>query len=427
MSYVENKHDNAPPSVTASVTDNTPQKERLYVWFLAGGLCLIAVIGAVAPRSLSFLPGVMGVLAFCGHRLVYKAWPSPHMPSFAIALGICLLGLLSSIWGVDPDESIERSYKSLLILMPGALLISSILSAPAAFAERVFKLAPYALLIMLVPTFLELATEGYLYGMIKGVDNPEDINMSSFNRGVVFIAFFTCPAMAAYFLHKPQGIWSRFILPALCALLALGVCILTDSQSAQLALATSLLFFFAYRFIKGWVWKPLQILLITMLFAAPWIAISMFNSLPAILSEYSWFQSAYAMHRMEIWDFVARYALQQPLYGYGMEATKAIQDFDTKMLYFRYPVVLHPHNFALQIWIEFGAIGVLICSGLFYYLLQRIERLPEAASRLSLAMFMSVLCMASTAYGLWQGWFLGAVMLTAVFCTIFTIPKTRDS
>lgn len=422
MSTHESAHNEVHPAI-----GNLCKKENLYVWFLAGGLCLIALIGTIAPRSLSFLPGVMGVLAFPAHRLVYRAWPSFFLPSFAIICGVCLLGLISTLWAVDPAETLERSYKSFLILAPASLLISVILNAPHAFAQRFFKIAPYALLVMLALTFLELVSGGFLYAVFKGVEDAEDVNMSSFNRGIVFITFFICPVIAAYFVSKPQGLWSRFILPAICIFLALGVFAMTDSQSGQLALAASLLFFFLYGFIKGWIWKPLEILLMALLFSAPWIAISMFNALPAILGEYSWFQNAYAMHRMEIWDFVARYALQQPFYGYGMEATKAIQDFDTQRLYFRYPVVLHPHNFALQLWIEFGIIGIIACCVLFYYMLEKIRQLPVAASQLSLSIFISILCVASTGYGLWQGWFLGAIALSAAFCAIFVHQKAQDS
>ncbi len=121
---------------------------------------------------------------------------------------------------------------------------------------------------------------------------------------------------------------------------------------------------------------------------------------------------------MEIWDFVARRALENPLYGFGVEATKAMKDFDTARIYHPTTQILHPHNFALQIWIEFGVIGALLASGFFTWLCVSISKLNIAEARQCLPALMACITLAAVTYGLWQGWWLGSFILLAVFCVL---------
>ena len=57
----------------------------------------------------------------------------------------------------------------------------------------------------------------------------------------------------------------------------------------------------------------------------------------------------YAGARMEIWDYVSRYALQNPLYGFGVEATRQVPSFGSTESYQEGQTILHPHNFVLQL------------------------------------------------------------------------------
>ncbi|MEZ5918889.1 MAG: O-antigen ligase family protein [Alphaproteobacteria bacterium] len=114
---------------------------------------------------------------------------------------------------------------------------------------------------------------------------------------------------------------------------------------------------------------------------------------------------------------VAR-ALEQPLHGFGIEATRALTDFDTRQLYSPTKGVLHPHNFTLQLWIEFGLPGVLLAGAFIGFILRKIGTLPGHAARVALATFIATLCVASTGYGLWQGWWLGSFAALAAFTVI---------
>ena len=85
-----------------------------------------------------------------------------------------------------------------------------------------------------------------------------------------------------------------------------------------------------------------------------------------------------ALHRMLIWDFTAERIAERPLLGWGMEASRTVPGgrgqpeaaaLDRMRVtdpgqrrWFAEPHVqilpLHPHNGALQLWLELGAVGV---------------------------------------------------------------------
>jgi len=173
---------------------------------------------------------------------------------------------------------------------------------------------------------------------------------------------------------------------------------------------------FPYRFrLAGYVLAAVFALVILV---APWLMMAAFKYLPALLAGHEWFGRAYANNRLEIWDYVSRYALKHPLYGFGVEATRVTTDFDTKQIYQKTSTILHPHNFVIQAWVEFGLLGASLVAGMMTHLLLSLFRLEVRRQRAALPVLIGCLLFMSVSYGIWQAWFLGllsAVMaLTAI-------------
>jgi O-antigen ligase len=211
--------------------------------------------------------------------------------------------------------------------------------------------------------------------------------------------------------------WSKGLIFVL-ALISIAILLKTQSQSAQLAVlgGVAAFLFFPYR-VKS-AWTVLAVLITGVMLVLPFVAQAAFQHLAFALHDMSWFSKGYAADRLEIWDYVSRRALERPLYGFGIEATRAITDFDTQQLYSPTKGVLHPHNFTLQLWIEFGLPGVLLAGGFIGFILNGIGTLPRSVARVALATFIAALCVASTGYGLWQGWWLGSFAALAAFAVI---------
>ncbi len=130
---------------------------------------------------------------------------------------------------------------------------------------------------------------------------------------------------------------------------------------------------------------------------------------------------AYAGHRLEIWDYVSRYALQEPIHGYGIEMVRATLDFDSKRQFLDENNVLHPHNFAIQLWAEFGIIGIFTAMALVYAFFTSIEKnfsIPQ--QKVILPTVMATLIPASVAYGLWQGQWIGLMFHVAAVTLMAT-------
>lgn len=120
-----------------------------------------------------------------------------------------------------------------------------------------------------------------------------------------------------------------------------------------------------------------------------------------------------APQRLEIWNFIAGHIFEHFLYGSGVEATRAIQSFDTNQIYYPSDTVLHPHNFALQIWIEFGLVGATLAVMFCAHMLHLIRtKLSVDNARVALPVFVAWLSVNTTGYGIWQSWWLGASFFT---------------
>lgn len=194
---------------------------------------------------------------------------------------------------------------------------------------------------------------------------------------------------------------------------------LTQSQSGQLSFLIGglTLLLFPHKMKASYVILALGIILA--MFLTPYIVTMLYDALIDDAQTIPWLKDAYAGNRLEIWEFVMRYALDSPLYGYGMEATRYITDFQHKHIYHPGTSVLHPHNFSIQIWMEFGIIGLIAASGFFIFIVRAIQNLDLCERKAIMAVFIATLSVASIGYGLWQSWWLGEfIFLAAISATM---------
>jgi O-antigen ligase len=167
-----------------------------------------------------------------------------------------------------------------------------------------------------------------------------------------------------------------------------------------------------------WVWKALAFAVVLYFMTFPALALYAYQFQDAVnASPYFGHNGAFGGQRLEIWHGVAEKVLARPWLGYGTEATRVLH-FDFKK-YFPGGTVLHPHNLALQIWIEFGLFGIVAACAALVYLLRAIcVDMDGIARRAALPTFMMSLLIGSTAYGMWQGWWIGALILLAAYFII---------
>lgn len=380
-------------------------------------LCVfLPVVGILFPRALAFAPGVVALVGIAAFRLMNGKFPALSRGALGLALGVFLLMVVSALWALDADGALSRAFKTLGVMLGGALFFSMARQEAMPGLKIFRRFFPVAVIIAGLICALDLSHGGRLHHVLhpdQAETGPE--NMFYLNRSAV--VFILCLLPALFIARDEKAGWRRYLPGALLAVCAAALW-QTNSQSAQLGFVLAAVFYFLFPYARQKAWTGLKILLCALLLAAPFLAQLMYQYLPPLAVEISWLQQGYAASRMEIWDFVARRALEQPFWGFGTEATRRITDFDTAQIYQRGTEILHPHNFALQIWIEFGLLGVIPAAGFFTWLIGRVRRAGENAARLFLPALFAGIAMAATSYGLWQGWWLGLFWLAAGYCAL---------
>jgi O-antigen ligase len=120
-----------------------------------------------------------------------------------------------------------------------------------------------------------------------------------------------------------------------------------------------------------------------------------------------------AEHRLLIWSFVGHRIAERPLFGWGLDAARAIPGGREPIRRGETWLPLHPHNAPLQLWLELGVPGVVLASlavAALWLALAAAEwpRGFFAAAGGSLAA-ASVACLGT--YGVWEEWWLGTLVL----------------
>ena len=69
-----------------------------------------------------------------------------------------------------------------------------------------------------------------------------------------------------------------------------------------------------------------------------------------------------AGHRLLIWSFVGERIAERPLLGWGLDASRAIPGGKEEIRPGLTRLPLHPHNAALQVWLELGMPGALLAA-----------------------------------------------------------------
>lgn len=385
------------------------------LWIMLLGFA--PIIAAMGPRALSFLPALILVVGVTGYFMSNRKRPLFSIKPMIYMGFVSTLCLISVLWSIDPPDAIDRAGKIALVLMGNGILLSYILARPV---QRL-KFFPLIFLSCYIGGLLLIIEELYWLGPLttmfsKLIGQTIEFKYSDLNRGIVAIVLCTPAAIALAGFTITNALKRRAVYAAIIISL-ISISLLTFSQSSHLALAVMGFFFFFFPYKREWAWLTLAMLLSALIFATPFMVQYFFNALPPLIQGVNWFQYSYALERLEIWDYVSRFAMQKPLTGFGVEATR-MTTFDTAEIYQPGNTILHPHNFAVQIWMEFGVLGATCGSLFLVYILDAIRKLPELPARVCLASMMGSLAVASTGYGIWQGWWLGTFILIAAYCMI---------
>ena len=374
----------------------------------------VAVLQSKAMAPLALIP--MGITLLLGWR---EGW-RPSLPIGAVLMfGMILVAwaAITSLWAPDSGRA------AMLALTLAAMMLLAHSAASAARGARLMPWIGFGLVLGLAAALADWQSGNALRAAVRGLKEAPEALM-----------FGLKPAASLMALLLPMGFtlpWPWFARAALL-LVGAGVLITLPGETARLAtmagFAAALLSLAAPRLVPRLIGAMLGLAILVMPLIVGFIPKIPTANLP--LS---------AVHRLVIWDFTVARIAEKPLTGWGLEASRAMPGGraqpDTATLdrlnitnpaqraFLANPHVevmpLHPHNGALQLWLELGGVGALLGAVLMLALGFAASRSPAPA--VGAGMLASAAVTGMLSFGLWQAWWVASLLLAMV--ALHLVPR----
>lgn len=383
--------------------------KRLHNGHVLGVTAFVApLVGFYSPRDMAVVL-VLAALAGGGVQLLRGGpWPIfRHLPAVALA-AIVIWAAVSVAWTTEPLGSAAHAVARLAGNLACGLVIVEIAVGLGDNERRILvrmMLTGFALALIILAW--ERAFDFPLRRLLPFRDETQIMVMQSFNRGLTVLALVAFPVVFA--------LWRRSRTLALAAwAVTLGLLATMPSTAALLALAVGGVLAAITHAWPRTVLAATGTALVIATLVVP--AAARFIPPAAEFPREATSLPASAHHRLIIWRFTADRIVERPLFGWGFDASRSIPGNDRILGHGLVALPLHPHHAALQWWLELGAVGALL-GAVFLATMVRALRVisnrPERAA--ALALFVGASVIAFVSYGVWQGWWIATLSLSAAF------------
>jgi O-antigen ligase len=377
----------------------------------------VAVLQSKAMAPLALVP--MAITLGLGWRAGWR----PGVPQSSVLV----LGLLLMVWGaVTSSWAPEPGRAALLAVTLAAMMLLAHGAAGAAQGARLLPWIGFGLVLGLAAAFADWQSGNALRAAVRGLKEVSEALM-----------FGLKPAASLMALLLPMAFALPWHWGARAVLLVLGAAVLISlpGETARLAtiagLGAAVLGLAAPRVGPRLVGAGVALVILLMPFLVTFVP-----QIPSPKLPHS------AVHRLVIWDFAAARIAEKPLTGWGLEASRAMPGGraqpDAATLdrlnitlpahreFLALPHVevmpLHPHNGALQLWLELGGIGALIGAALMLALGFAASR--SAAPAVGAGMLASAAVTGMLSFGLWQAWWVASLLLAMVALAL--VPRRGE-
>jgi O-antigen ligase len=415
--------------VRRTLTDRSRVTARLESAALRsdGRTAVLAAAGFIAPPLGLFAPlGLSPLLFFAAiGALVVAArerqWPLASRPLLIGFAALVAWSALSAIWAIDPAHSLLRALRLAAELGSGLILLDAAHRLTPRGRHLVLLALTAGLVLGALLVGLDRATDGALVRPFSQRYN----GATAQDRGATVYAMLVWPALL--WTGRRHGPLAALVLLALVA----ATILVLPSDAAKLALGVGGIVFLLGLGLGRMFAREGQWLVPLLLLAMPFLALSLPPTTTlAAMHDFK----ASGIHRLIIWRFAAEHVAERPILGWGLDASRDLPGMHER---FALPVgtggettmvemmPLHPHNNAIQLWLELGLPGALIGAALIAFVLRRLAApdLDPGVRTVALAALAASLVIACLSYGLLQGWWLGALCLASLFATVVLPPR----
>lgn len=374
---------------------------RIATWSEAGldtAALLFFPLLVLLPRGIAALVSAAGL---CAAGLVLSAGrfrSSPGLAVMVVLLGCLLLwGGLSALWSVDPLRTLTVTARLAGLFAVGLALLAAAecLTDPRRLMH--FCLGGLALGITLAAT--DLVTHGGLSSFFS----DRVYRATRLNQASVSFAIMLFPA-SAVLVCCGQAILGLL----LAAVTATTIYALAGTAAKAVLLAGLPMGLLLYR-SRSVVARAAAVISAVVIITAP-LSFARLERVPG-LGETVDVVKVSAGHRLLIWSFAGDRIAERALAGWGLDSSRAIPGGQDPIRAGETWMPLHPHNAALQLWLELGVPGAVLFALLVAFVWRALAAAPwpplfAAAAGAGLTTAL-VGCFAT--YGIWQEWWLGTL------------------
>jgi len=355
----------------------------------------------VVPRGIAALASVAGL--FAAGLLLTAGRPAP-VRDFGRAIGLfaALLtwGGISILWSIDPWRSLEMTARLAGLFAAGfaLALAADVIAAPARLGTcLVFGFAATVTLAV-----ADLAT----HGALSRPFSTRFYQPSWLNQASITFAILLLPASAFLF---GRGRRVAALLLGLAG--AATICALAGT-AAKVALGAGLPVA-----LLCWRWRAATarigaLLAVLVILTAPLTFTRLERGAELVTTADEVKLSA--GHRLLIWSFVGDRIAEHALAGWGLDSSRAIPGGKDPIQPGETWLPLHPHNAALQLWLELGVPGAVLLAlvvGTLWLALAAARWPPWFAAAAGGSLATAFVATFAT-YGIWEEWWQGTLWLS---------------
>jgi len=392
-----------------------PLSPRLNTWALAAVAFLIVPVGVLAQKGEIILLGLAGAVLLVQAASAGTWRQAFRTPTAAIFIVLLIWSLATAAWAISTTDALEL-WKSLALIFAAILILLNAARGLSAQARiDVATWAAFGLCLGLALLAIEIAFDLPITQQLQS-KGPAP-RLSTLNAGISIALAVVWPVAA--------GLW-RQGQPIVAIGLTVAVALVigfSDATSAKIAYVAA-----TGAFAIVWVTRRRSIevmcLIVALAILAAPAAMRTVVPAPQTFDQQVRGAARSALHRLYIWDFVTERVIEKPFVGWGLDGSRSIPGSQRRVLGDAPVISLHPHNAALQIWLELGAAGAALAALLVMIIGAGLAHLPRLGRATSAATLFGTLAIASLSFGIWQNWWMAALGLIAVLSSALRPPRS---
>ena len=389
---------------------------------IAAALALLLPLGVLGPRMINVAASITAILVALRLAADNGARPAAILaalrrPAVAVAALLIAWGCASTMWSVNPRQSLDISLSLAAIFGGGFVLLAAVarLGEPDRTRLASFFLAGGVAVLVLLA--IDMLADGMLRAVVSGhgfTTFPTLTHLNRFSSMAALLGWVT----VAIVWRRHGAAWA--CVPAAASVTVMYV--LEPSTPGAAWLAGALVFALAWFRIRAAVWLLAGIVVVRAVLV-PWFDAIAPSIESIVIAQGLQYPLQSLGHRLEIWSFAAEMLRDRPLTGWGLDASRSIPGgrelvkiYGTIINRYSEAMPLHPHSMVTELWLELGVPGILL--GLAF-VVRALAAVPVAfpgrpARAAAMAMAATAIVLAESSYGIWQDWWLCTLWLGSV-------------